>query len=437
MSNSFDREESRRKFLQYLAASPVVGMAGSAMAAEDDDVLAGPRVTGPSSRAQDPGVWKPYDPAYLIKRPEDALEVFEFEPIAHKNVPGAHFGFMSTGADDEGSLRANRQDYSKFVIRPRRLRDVRKVDTSIDFLGQKWAVPYFLCPIGSQRMYHRDGELAVARASGKQGVMQALSTYASSCSIGQAREARGGLPVVLQLYQQGNFEVTKAIVQRAEKEGSPAVFVTVDSVSARKDMTFERTRRDDSRLCGTCHDVSPRDPKGVRVVPRKRPMFSEVPAELWDAKYTPDTLTWEFFKRLRDVTKMKIYPKGIMSAEDATLCLKYGLDGVYISNHGARAEDTSGSTVSVLPDVVAAVKGKIPVVLDGGARRGMDVVKALAMGATAVGVGRPYLWGLAAFGEPGVAKVLEILTAETVAAMQQVGAASVRDLTPNMIFNPL
>lgn len=438
MRNPSDREDNRRKFLQYLAASPLAGLSASTLAAAEsgDPILAGAPLSSTSQRAPDPMVWKPYDPTYLIKSPQDALDVFEFEPVAHKNVPAAHFGYLASGADDEGSLRANRADYSKFVIRARRLRDVRTVDTSIAFLDKKWATPFFLCPIGSQRMFHRDAELVAARAAGKRGIMQALSNYAST-TFNDVRIARGGSPLIFQLYPQPNFEITKAVVQRAEREGAIAILVTCDNASTRKTLTFERAKRDDDRICASCHSVNPDRPKEILRGTRRRPQFSEINDLIWDSKYIATPVTWDFLKRLREVTTLPIIPKGIMSAEDAALCVEHGLDGVYISNHGGRAEDTSGSTISVLPDVVAAVQGKIPVLIDGGARRGMDIVKALAMGATAVGVGRPYIWGLAAFGEPGVDRVLDILTTEVVTAMQQVGASRIGELNQGMIHRAL
>jgi isopentenyl diphosphate isomerase/L-lactate dehydrogenase-like FMN-dependent dehydrogenase len=310
------------------------------------------------------------------------------------------------------------------------------VDQSLNIFGEKWSTPFFLCPIGAERMFHPDGEIAVSKAAGLRNVMQALSTYAD-CSVAEAREARGGSPVIFQLYPQPNFEISKVIVQQAERNGSPAVMVTVDTLSFRKMLTFERTRRADPRPCFNCHEVSPNDPKGVKPEFAKMPVFSRVPRELWQAKSPGEALTWDYLKRLRDMTKMKIFVKGIMSAEDAVLCVKNGLDGVYISNHGGRAEDTGTSTISVLQDVAAAVNGKIPVFIDGGFRRGMDIVKAIAMGATAVGVGRPYIWGLGAFGEPGVAKVLDILITEVQLAMQQVGAVTLKDLKPEMIHRAL
>ena len=150
----------------------------------------------------------------------------------------------------------------------------------------------------------------------------------------------------------------------------------------------------------------------------------------------PMPATWDYVKRVRDITKLDIFLKGIVNPEDAALCVKYGY-GIHISNHGARAEDTSGSTIGALPDILSVAKGKVPVFIDGGFRRGMDIAKALSMGATMVGFGRPWIWGLAAFGEDGVDKVIRIIKAELIAAMQQLGAANVKGLTPNLVYKAL
>jgi isopentenyl diphosphate isomerase/L-lactate dehydrogenase-like FMN-dependent dehydrogenase len=422
MTKPFDMTKSRRLFLQYLAGSPLLA---SAALAGDWPVM--------PSRAPDPIPWMPFDPNSLIESPQDAIDVFDFEPVAHKNVPVAHFGFMTSGADDDGTLRANRADIGKFTIRPRRMRDVTKIDTSVTLFGTKWESPFFACPIGLEVMYHPEGEIAVSKAAEKYKLLQAISTY-SSQSVEDVVKARGGTPVWFQLYPSSNFEITKALVQRAERAGAEALVVTVDSASARKDETFERFRHMDTRICTNCHEVAGGKGKGVILNPSRLPMFSEIPAALFkDSQPGLSSLTWEIIRRLRDVTKMKILIKGIIDPEDAAFCVKYGADGVYVSNHGGRAEDTGTSTISVLPEVVSAVGGKIPVLVDSGFRRGMDIVKALAMGATAVGVGRPYIWGLGAFGQPGVERVFEILRAETHAAMAQVGAATIKDLVPRMI----
>ena len=213
--------------------------------------------------------------------------------------------------------------------------------------------------------------------------------------------------------------------------------VTVDTISARKETQAERAKRDDRRICATCHEIrDPRQPKRQSSPIKERPIFSEITEEMWSQKFTPQPVTWELLKRLRDVTKMELFLKGIMHPDDAAMCVKLGY-GVYVSNHGGRNEDTSASTISALPDIVATVKGKVPIYIDGGFRRGMDIVKAISMGATMVGFGRPWMWGLGAFGEAGVDKVIDIIKAEVVAAMQQVGAASLKDLTPGIVYRAL
>ena len=428
MTKLTEQEKNRRSFLKYLAASPVIGMgATSAFAATGGEML---------ERPQDPYQWWPRDPNVLIEKPEDALDVFDFEPVAHKNVPPAHFGFVTSGADDDGGQRVDRQDIAKFALRGHRLRDVRKVDTSREIFGQKYASPFFLCPVGYEDSQHQDGVLGAMRASGRHNVAQILSTLASA-SIGQANKARNGTPAFFQLYNNANWEITKAIVQRAEREGAPMMALTVDGASARKETQAERAKRLDRRICATCHDIrNPKDPKSISTSSRGRGVFSEITDEMWSQKPTPQPLTWELLKRLRDVTKMEIFVKGVMHPDDAAMCVKLGY-GVYVSNHGGRNEDTSASTISALPDIVAAVKGKAPIFIDSGFRRGMDIVKALAMGATMVGFGRPWLWGLGAFGEAGVDKVIDIIQKEVVAAMQQVGATSLKELNSSIVYKAL
>ena len=428
MAKLTEQERNRRSFLKYLAASPVVGMsAKSAFAATGGEML---------ERPQDPYQWWPRDPNVLIEKPDDALDVFDFEPVAHKNVPPAHFGFITSGADDDGGQRADRQDIAKFALRSRRLRDVRTVDTSREIFGNKYSMPFFLCPVGQETSAHPDGVLGGMRASGRHNVAQILSTLGNA-SIGECNKARNGTPAFFQLYNLGNWEVVKSIVQRAEREGAPMMALTVDGPSSRKQTQAERAKIQDRRICATCHEIrDPKRPKAQSSTIIGKGVFSEVPAELWQIKAAPEPMTWELMKRLRDITKMELFVKGIMHPDDAAMCVKLGY-GVYISNHGGRNEDTSASTISVLPDVVATVKGKVPIFIDGGFRRGMDIVKALAMGATMVGFGRPWMWGLGAFGEAGVDKVIDIVKKETIAAMQQVGAASLKELNSSIVTKSL
>jgi 4-hydroxymandelate oxidase len=242
-------------------------------------------------------------------------------------------------------------------------------------------------------------------------------------------KARGG-NVWFQLYASPSWDIAKALVKRAENAGSPVVAVTIDRVGGRNQETFVRLRRQDSRTCSDCHDNS--SPAGSV---RNKPNFAGIDVAATGVRNLQSAnMSWEFIRRLRDTTKMKIVLKGILTQEDAKLAADSGIvDGIIVSNHGGRSMDYGPSTLEVLPEIVAAVNRRVPILTDSGFRRGTDVVKALAIGATAACVGRPYLWGLGAFGQPGVEKVLDILRTETRVAMAQCGVRNVRELTPAFV----
>ena len=419
MRGGVERETSRRLFLQFLAGSPLLAGCWATDAGE--------AFSAPMPDPSDPRIWTSSDAGKAITTPSEALNVFDFEPVAHANVPPAHFGYMATGAEGESTLRANRADFSRFALRPRRLRDVSKVDSRIEVFGETWDSPIFVCPTSSNAAFHPDGDLAVSRAAGKGRHLQILATPSSS-SIEDAIAARGS-PMWFQLYAPAGLEFARQLLARAERAGSPGVAITVDVTSRRKNETQVRLRRVDERTCIQCHTTA----NGGTTISEK-PNYSKLPGELFKADPGFSlALDWDTVRRLRDTTKMKVILKGIMDPEDAALCVKYGFDGLVVSNHGGRDDDGGFSTIRALPDIVVAVNRKVPILIDSGFRRGTDIVKALAMGATAVGVGRPYLWGLGAFGQPGVERVLAILREEVAAAMGQAGAARVRDLTPGMI----
>ena len=213
-------------------------------------------------------------------------------------------------------------------------------------------------------------------------------------------------------------------MKRAEAAGAPAIAVTLDVRSSAKWETFARLRRTDTRECGSCH--------GASDYLSRKPNFSGI--ELGSASGTVVTnLTWDAIKRLRDKVKVKLLLKGILTSEDARLAVDAGIDGIVVSNHGGRSEDGVSATITVLSEIVEAVGGRMPILVDSGFRRGSDIVKALAIGAKAVCIGRPYLWGLGAFGQPGVERVLGILRNETRTAMQQLGAPTLKDLVPAMV----
>jgi 4-hydroxymandelate oxidase len=415
MQNENIRATSRRRFLQYCAASPLV--ASGAFAAKALEV---------PSKLPDPMTWAPPGSIDLIKTPKEAINVFDFEPVARQNVPPAHFGYMASGIDDEVTLRANREDFKRFQLMPHRLNDVSKVDTSIELFGVKYDSPIFVCPTGANQFFHPDGELAVARAAKAGNHLQMLST-SSNFSVDDVTKARGA-PVWFQLYASPSFEVAKALIKRADGAGSPVLMVTVDRIAGRNQETLFRLMKSDTRECSGCHDRSSFASRALR-----RHNYDGIDLTGIKGAGESSNLDWDTVKRMRDVTKMKIMLKGIITANDAELAVQNGIDGILVSNHGGRGEDNGRSTIDALPEILAAVNGRMPVIVDSGFRRGTDAVKALAMGAQAVGVGRPYLWGLGAFGQEGVERVLELVRVETRAAMQQCGARSVKELNASYV----
>jgi 4-hydroxymandelate oxidase len=236
-----------------------------------------------------------------------------------------------------------------------------------------------------------------------------------------------GAPIWMQLYATNKWEVAAAITKRAENAGCTGLAVTVDRSGGRNQETLFRLRPSDTRDCNGCHDRS-----SFENSLKTRAMWKGL--DLTGLRNTQSSnMTWDFFKRMRDHTKMKLLAKGILAWEDAVMAADAGLDGIIVSNHGARSEDAGRGTIDALPEIVEAVKGRIPILVDSGFRRGSDVVKALCIGATAVCVGRPYIWGLGAFGQAGVERALEMLREETHAMIQQMGAPSVKDLVPAMV----
>jgi isopentenyl diphosphate isomerase/L-lactate dehydrogenase-like FMN-dependent dehydrogenase len=397
----------RRAFLRFVAASPL---------------LAGfPSIT---EAFQQGG----------IQQAADALDVFDFQAAAEKVVPMAHWGYLMTGVDGEDTLKANREGFSRYQLRPKRFVDVSRLDMSVELFGMKLNSPIVLCPVGSQRAFHRDGEVGAARAAQAKGNLQILSTQ-TSISVEEVAKARGG-PLWYQLYTTDNFDVTTKLVRRAEAAGCTAVAVTVDLPAGRNTLTMTRAQRLDTRACGGCHE----DATGNLANPRvgggtnsNKPMFTGINTQ--GLGLTSPFLTWDFIKRLKGVTKMKVVIKGLETREDAALAVEHGADGIVVSNHGGRATETGRGTIECVSEVVQAVRGRIPVLVDGGFRRGTDIFKALALGANAVGIGRPYIWGLSAFGQQGVERVLDILNNELRLAMVGCGTRSVKEITNASIMD--
>src|SRR5438105_209254 len=403
-----DRNEgSRRRLLKFLVCSPLARYVAIAAT-----------VFGRRSVAW--GADGPPGPSAEISSPAQALNVFDLEEAARKNLPPAHFAYLATGVEADATLRANREGFAKFQIRARRLVDTSRIDASVKVFGTAWPIPIVLAPVSSLRAFHPDGDIAVARAARARNHLQVLSTLATA-SVEDVIAARGA-PVWFQLYPTTDWNITRALVKRAEAAGCPVVVITVDNPTSAGRETLARGRRLDSRDCSTCHST---EPGGAY---RRKPMFDGIDTTKLTSTLTAH-LTWDFVHRLQDITSMKIVLKGIVTAEDATLALSHGVNGLIVSNHGGRGEESARSTIEALPEVVEVIGGRIPVLVDSGFRRGTDIFKALALGANAICVGRPYAWGLAAFGQAGVERSLEILNAELEITMRSMGTPTVQSIT--------
>ena len=383
----------RRRFLAFLAASPLLGAPASAQ-----------NTTVPITAAS------------------QALNVFELQAVAARNIPAAHYGYLMTGVLDDRTVALNSQAYSRWGLRARRLVDVSKVDLNCGILGETWASPVILSPLGSQRAFHPDGELATARAAGKRSALQVLSTV-SSTGIEDVIKARGG-PVWYQVYPTNDFEVTKALVRRADTAGAGAIVLTLDLLAGgMRRETMQRLAREDTRECSACHGPAEQRARQFTT----RPMFQGLDMSRVIGVNNP-ALTWDYVSRIRDLTKKPVIVKGIVTGEDAALALRHGAQGIIVSNHGGRSEDSYLPTLDVLGEVSRAVRGKVPIIVDGGIRRGSDVFKALALGADAVGIGRPYIWGLGAFGQECVEAAMRLIDEELRQTMQQAGVTRLADI---------
>ena len=396
--------QHRRAFLRFLAGSPYVAALGGIRAFAQ----------------QAPEI------AEVITNPKEALNVIDFEEAAHRKVAPGHWTYMASGVDDDATLRANREGFKHVQLRPRRLRDATKVDTRTDLFGTVYNSPIFLCPTGGEKAFHPDGELAVARAAKARGTMLMLSTSASA-GVEEVNNAFGR-PVWYQLYAPTQWEACEKLLRRVEAAGCPVIALTVDNTTGRNSETYLRTRPKDLRQCAACHE------SGAYPSIKERRMYDGINMT-GVATHNP-AMTWEFVDRLRKATSSRLFIKGIDTREDARLAIEHGLDGIIVSNHGGRATETGRSTIEALPEVVSEVGNRIAVYMDGGVRRGTDVFKALALGAKAVGIGRPFLWGLGAFGQAGVDRVLEILQGELTLVMGNCGTQTVAAIERSYVATP-
>jgi 4-hydroxymandelate oxidase len=350
---------------------------------------------------------------------KDILNVRGFEPLARAALPPAHFGYLATGIDDDRTLRRTEDAYSDYEIRARRFIDLSGVDTSTTVFGAHWRTPVYFSAVSAMRAFHPDGEAAVARAAASRSAQLIVST-GSAVPLEQILAQRGA-PVWQQLYPTDDWTVTRELVRRAESAGADAIVLSVDSTAtagARNSETLRRAERVDKRDCTAWHVENRHD-----MCLRAR-LFAGIDVSQVKG-LVPPGLTLEWVDRLRGLVRGKLLLKGIVTGEDAQAALAPGADGVIVSNHGGRNEETLRATTDCVAEVVAAVKGCVPVFMDGGARRGTDVFKALALGASGVGIGRPQGCGLAAFGQEGAEAVLDIYARELEAIMRQAGTPTI------------
>jgi 4-hydroxymandelate oxidase len=404
--------EARREFLKFLAASPYVAACGGVAA-----------FLARGTRAQGATAAQPSD---VISNPSQALDVFDFEEPAHRKITQGHWAYIASGVDDDETLHANREGFKHIELRPRRLRDATKVDMRVDLFGKTYDSPVFLCPTAGQKAIFPEGELAVARAAKARNTLQVLSTN-TAFPIEDVNKTRGE-PVWFQLYPPSSWEVCQKMLERVEAAGCSVVALTVDNITGRFSETYLRNRPKDLTQCAACHTGEP------GTAASERTMYDGI--DMTNVLLLNPATDWAYADRIRKFWKGKFLIKGIDTHEDARLAVDHGFDGIIVSNHGGRSTETSRATIEALPEVVAEVKGRVPVFVDGGFRRGTDVFKALALGAKGVGIGRPFLWGLGAFGEPGVDRVIEIMQGELKLVMGNCGTQTVADINRNYLAMP-
>ena len=352
----------------------------------------------------------------------DPVNLYDYEAIAKLKLAHNDWDTIDAGAMDMFTTRRNRSALEELTLRPRFLRDITNRDISTTVLGTKISMPVMIAPAGSHMRAHHEGEKATARGAGMSDTLMMLST-SSNYSMEEVSEAATG-PLWFQLYHRG-YDLTEMLVHRAEEAGFKAIVLTVDTpVPSPKEADLRN------------NTVRPGELGNFRAVSRPDSEISgtdETPG--WNVSQTTP-LTWKELEWLRSLTQLPLVLKGIRTAEDAHVAVESGVNGIQVSTHGGRQLDMTMGAVEMLPEIVEASKGQAEIFLDSGIRRGSDVIKALALGARAVAIGRPLFWGLAVNGHLGVHGVLELMREEVDRALAYCGQTSVQELQPNLINIP-
>ncbi|KAK0596524.1 hypothetical protein LWI29_016490 [Acer saccharum] len=346
----------------------------------------------------------------------EPVNVSEFQELARLALPKMYYDFYSGGAEDQQTLRENVEAFRRITFRPRILIDVSRVDLSTSILGYNISAPIIVAPTGLHQLAHPQGEVATAKAAATCNTIMVLS-FASSCTIEEVATSCNAVRFY-QLYIYKRRDIAATLVQRAEKNGFKAIVLTADT---------PRLGRREADIKNKI--IAPQLKNLEGLFSTKATSDGGSILEAYINETLDPSLSWKDIEWLRSVTKLPILIKGVLTREDAIKAVQVGVDGIIVSNHGARQLDYSPATISVLEEVVHAVEGRVPVLMDGGIRRGTDVFKALALGAQAVLVGRPVIYGLAAKGEYGVRRVLEMLKDEFEVTMALSGCSSMKDIT--------
>lgn len=372
----------------------------------------------------------PSDQVPAIDAPTEAgvldtlVAVGQFEPVAQAAVPESAWNYAAGGSGDERTLARNHEAWGELRLAPHTLVDVSSLDTSTEIFGLTLPYPVLVAPTASHRLYHPDGERATIRGAAAAEAVYVQSSLGSTALADVAEAAAGAdEPWLFQLYIQRDRGFTRDLVAEAVASGARALVLTVDTpcLGAR-----DRDKRNQfGRIDGTSFPILASMPIPADDLPAHRRVYNPLLA--------PD-ITWDDLSWLVGLSPVPVITKGHLRADDAARAVDAGVAGIIVSNHGARNLDTVPATAEALPGVVDLVAGRVPVLVDGGIRRGTDIVKALSLGAAAVLVGRPVIWGLAVAGAPGVTHVLEILRTELEMAMALLGATSLADLTPDLIW---
>jgi len=352
----------------------------------------------------------------------EAINLFELEIKARELLPQTAYDHCASGANDEITLRENRVSYERITLLPRMLVDVSERHMGTTALGEPVSMPILIAPTAFQGLAHPEGEVATVKAAGASKTLMTLSTL-STFSIEEVMAVATG-PVWFQLYVFKNRAISASLVKRAQVAGCKAIVLTVDAP------LLGRRERDVRNQFKMPLSVKNLLPGGLQEFPHGTAGSALAP---YITSLVDPALTWKDIEWLNGLTKLPVLVKGILRSDDALLAVKHGASGIIVSNHGARQLDTTPATISVLPEIVDAVGGKVEVYVDGGIRRGTDVLKAIACGARAVFVGRPVLWGLASGAEAGVRYVLEMLRQEFDLAMALSGCPTLSSITRDLI----